>query len=78
MRLPEIPISAVAVEIYDQEIAYVGTDVGVFRSSNGGTSWTAFQDGLPRSPVTELSLHYKNRILFAATMGRGVYRRQLE
>jgi ligand-binding sensor domain-containing protein len=77
-RLPDAPISAIAAEAYNFDIAYVGTDVGVFRTSDGGVTWTAFQNGLPRSPVTELILHQKDRILFAATMGRGIYRRSLE
>jgi photosystem II stability/assembly factor-like uncharacterized protein len=78
MRLPDVPMSAIAVDPFDRNVAYVGTDVGVFRTSDGGASWLAFQDGLPRSPVTELRLNRRRRILFAATMGRGVYRRSLE
>jgi photosystem II stability/assembly factor-like uncharacterized protein len=77
LHLPDVPTSAVAVDNLDRDVAYVGTDVGVFRSSDGGTTWTAFQEGLARSPVTELRLHRNRRTLFAATMGRGVYTRRL-
>jgi photosystem II stability/assembly factor-like uncharacterized protein len=78
MFLPDVPVCAVAIDSFDRNSVYVGTDVGVFRTSDGGDTWTAFQDGLPRSPVTELRLNKTNRFLFAATMGRGVYRRRLE
>lgn len=78
MQLPDVPMSAIALDPFDRNVAYVGTDVGVFRTSDGGVSWLAFQEGLPRSPVTELRLNRRQRILFAATMGRGVYRRSLD
>ncbi|MGH9972751.1 MAG: hypothetical protein ACRD93_02500, partial [Nitrososphaeraceae archaeon] len=71
------PTSAIAVDNLDSEVAYVGTDVGVYRTSDGGASWTSFQERLPRSPITELRLHRSGRLLFAATMGRGVYSRPI-
>ena len=77
LLLPDVPTSAIAVDNLDSEVAYVGTDVGMYRTSDGGTSWTTFQEGLPRSPITQLCLHRSARILFAATMGRGVYSRSI-
>jgi photosystem II stability/assembly factor-like uncharacterized protein len=76
-NLPDIPTSAVAISDFDSEVAYVGTDVGVFRTTDGGESWTAFQDGLPRSPVVELKFNRRHDRLFAGTMGRGVYVRDV-
>ncbi len=78
LNLPDVPTSTVAIDNLDPDVAYVGTDVGVFRTSDGGITWTTFQDGLARSPITELRLHRNARVLFAATMGRGVYRRRLK
>lgn len=75
--LPDVPTSAVVIDNLDRNVAYAGTDVGVFRTSDGGITWTVFQEGLARSPVTELRLQRGTRTLFAATMGRGVYRRRL-
>ena len=77
MSLPDVPTSAVALSDVDSEIAYAGTDVGVFRTTNGGITWTAFQDGLPRSPVVELLFHRNYNRLFAGTMGRGVFVRDV-
>jgi photosystem II stability/assembly factor-like uncharacterized protein len=76
-NLPDVPTSAVAVSDFDSEVAYAGTDVGAFRTVDGGETWTAFQDGLPRSPVTELKFNRRHNRLFAATMGRGVYARDV-
>lgn len=77
MSLPDVPTSAVALSDVDSEIAYAGTDVGVFRTTNGGMTWTAFQDGLPRAPVVELLYHRNYDRLFAGTMGRGVFVRDV-
>jgi photosystem II stability/assembly factor-like uncharacterized protein len=77
LSLPDVPTSAVALSDVDSEIAYAGTDVGVFRTTNGGSTWSGFQDGLPRSPVVELRYHRQYDRIFAATMGRGVYVRDV-
>jgi len=78
LHLPDVPTSAVSIDNRDSDIVYVGTDVGVFKTSDGGNTWTSFHEGLPSSPVTELRLHRLGRSLFAATMGRGVYRCKLD
>lgn len=74
ISLPDVATSAVALA-EDPFVAFVGTDVGVFRTTTKGETWDSFQDGMPRSPVMELRLNRSHRRLFAATMGRGVYSR---
>ncbi len=77
LSLPDVPTSAAALADFDPLVAYAGTDVGVFRTTDGGVTWTAFQDGLPRSPVVELRFNRRFNRLFAGTMGRGVYVRDV-
>nr|WP_296068654.1 hypothetical protein [uncultured Actinoplanes sp.] len=77
LDLPDVPTGAVALAGFDPLVAYAGTDVGVFRTTDGGVTWAAYQDGLPRSPVTELRFNRRFNRLFAATMGRGVYARDV-
>ena len=77
MSLPDVPTSAVALDDMDTEVAYAGTDVGVFRTADGGDTWFPFQTDLPRSPVTELRFNRRFRRLFAGTMGRGIYYRDI-
>jgi len=77
LNLPDVPTSAAALVDFDSLVAYAGTDVGVFRTTDGGVTWTAFQDGLPRSPVVELRFNHRFNRLYAATMGRGVYIRDV-
>ena len=53
---------------------YVGNDIGVLRSVDGGVSWTVLDDiHFPRAPVTDLVLARDARVLRAATYGRGVF-----
>lgn len=77
LSLPDVPTSAVALSDFDSNVAYAGTDVGVFRTTDAGVTWMAFQDGLPRSPVVELRFNRRFNRLYAATMGRGVFIRDV-
>ena len=52
---------------------YVGTDNGVYSSSDGGVTWTPYKTGLPNAQVTQLVLDPTTDILAAGTDGRGVY-----
>jgi photosystem II stability/assembly factor-like uncharacterized protein len=77
--LPDVPTSAVIVDKSTWfEVVYVGTDVGVYMTWNGGWTWMRLHRGLPRVPITRLRLHLQDRWLYAATMGRGAFRRQVD
>jgi len=52
---------------------YAACDVGVWRSTDGGTTWNALNDGLPQAPVTDLKIHRTFPTLYAAVYGRGVF-----
>ncbi|HKW02139.1 MAG TPA: hypothetical protein VJN96_20120 [Vicinamibacterales bacterium] len=75
--LPDIPVSAIVVDQYNPEVVYVSTDIGVFRTRDGGDSWEPFDDGLPRIVVSEIVLHTSDNTLYVSTMGRGAFRRVL-
>jgi photosystem II stability/assembly factor-like uncharacterized protein len=68
-----IPFNAIALDgTTTPSTIYVGTDFGVVRSVDGGTSWSILDDiHFPRVPV--LDLIYRNGILRAGTYGRGVF-----
>jgi hypothetical protein len=57
---------------------YVGADIGVWHSPDAGANWAPLQNGLPDAPVFDLQLHPTQRLLRAATYGRGVYELALE
>ncbi|MCI0704510.1 MAG: FG-GAP-like repeat-containing protein [Planctomycetia bacterium] len=52
---------------------YVATEVGVFVSTNRGTTWATLGQGLPAVPVVDLHFNAQQEILAAATQGRGVF-----
>lgn len=51
----------------------VGTDVGVFVSSDQGQNWGVLAEGLPNSIVHDIELHDLSGYLRTATFGRGVW-----
>ncbi len=70
-----LPFSAIALDGTDTPTTiYVGTDLGVLRSVDGGASWSVLDDiHFPRAPVLDLVLNQKAGVLRAATYGRGVF-----
>lgn len=76
-NLPDIPHQAVCVDPEAPENIYVGTDLGVFHSSDYGASWEEFNDGMPSAMVLDLTISRSNGKLRASTFGNGVYERKL-
>jgi hypothetical protein len=53
---------------------YVGTDLGVMRSIDGGSNWSVLDDvHFPNVPVTDFALNTQAGVLRASTYGRGVF-----
>ncbi|MHB8644740.1 MAG: IPT/TIG domain-containing protein [Thermomicrobiales bacterium] len=74
-NLPDVPAtSIVAYASTPNPTLVVSTDIGVFLSTNNGTSWSALQNGLPNVPVDEVFTDIAHTTLFAATHGRGMWK----
>jgi hypothetical protein len=73
----DAPASAVVVDPAHPERVFVGTDVGVFRTTRTGAAtwdpWTLFSQGLPEAAVLDLQVHAGARVLRATTHGRGAW-----
>jgi hypothetical protein len=52
---------------------YAATDIGMYVTTNGGSSWALMGFGLPNAPVLSLALHEPSRTLLAATHGRSAW-----
>ena len=76
--LLDVQHNAVAVDPDNPAHVYVGADIGVWRSTDGGATWQTFSEGLPDAAVIDISLHNPRRLLRAATHGRSVYERTLD
>jgi photosystem II stability/assembly factor-like uncharacterized protein len=70
--IPNVPVNCLVVDPFDARSLYAGTDIGVFHSSDGFT-WSPFGLGLPRVAVFDLAIQHPNRVLRAATHGRGIW-----
>ena len=71
--IPDVPVSAFVVDPANSNTLYAGTDIGVFRSTDGGANWQPFSDNLPRVAVFGMELHPTQRVLRIATHGRGIW-----
>jgi photosystem II stability/assembly factor-like uncharacterized protein len=76
--LPDIPVNALVIDSAAPDTYYIATDVAVYRTTNAGTTWTQFSQGLPNCAVFDLRLHQPTRLLRAGTHGRGLWERQLD
>jgi photosystem II stability/assembly factor-like uncharacterized protein len=75
--LPDIPVNAIAIDETKENgqpltALYVGTDVGVFESLDGGSHWRRLSRGMPNVAVFGLARD-PNGGLVAATHGRGMF-----
>ena len=76
--LPDLPTSAVVLDPTFPQHVYVGNDLGVYLSKDGGQSWALFSDGLPEAVIAmDLSISPTNSKLRLATHGNGAYERLL-
>src|SRR5262249_23379824 len=71
-NLPDIPAHSVLVDPFNTNRLYVGTDLGVFVTNDGGTSWAVENTGFA-NVVTE-ALAMDGASLFAFTHGRGAWK----
>lgn len=68
-----IPVHVIQNQPGSQNTLYAGTDFGVYRSLDGGTSWARFGNNLPMVAVRDLYLAPDGSFMRAATYGRGVW-----
>ena len=82
--LLDIHYNAIVADPANANTVYVGGDLGVWRTTDGGATWTPFAEGLPEAAVIDLALFPANAgrqapaILRVATFGRGVWERILD
>ncbi|MEP7267025.1 MAG: T9SS type A sorting domain-containing protein [Saprospiraceae bacterium] len=72
--LPDVPTNSIVVSPKNSKQVYVGNDLGVFVSNNGGASWEKFMAGLPNAVLAmSLSISAEAGLIKVATHGNGVY-----
>ncbi len=74
--LPDVPVNCIAVDPNNTARLYIGTEMGVFVSTNGGANWAVENTGFIGVPVESLSFINADGVtsLYAFTNGRGAWR----
>ena len=72
--LPDVPASAVVVDPLYPDHVYVGNDLGIYATRNGGSSWFQLHQGLSEAVmVMDLGISPVDRKLRAFTHGQGCF-----
>ncbi len=71
--IPLGPVNVIREDPVDRNILYVGTDGGVFVTSDGGKTWGILGGNLPFAYVHDLIIHPRDNIIVIATHGRGMW-----
>lgn len=69
--LPEAPVRSLTVHPRISNFLYIGTEVGVFASEDGGGNWSATNEGPTNCSVEEL--FWMEETLVCVTHGRGMF-----
>ena len=70
--LPDVPANAIIPSRTDTNTVFVATDLGVWYTTNGGTNWKQFGNGLPNVVSYDMRLTPENRLV-VGTFGRGIW-----
>ncbi len=71
--LPDVPIRGIARHPTQPQWLYVGTEVGLFASDDGGATWSTSDFGPAAVSVDEVVFMHDSKRLLAATHGRGLF-----
>jgi len=72
--LPDVGVNVIKVDPGDPSTLYVGTEVGLYRSTDAGGIWSRFGAGtLPLVDVRDVCIAPASQRLTAATYGRGFW-----
>jgi len=77
-NLPDIPYNTILIDPERPDNIYIGNDLGIYVSEDGGGSWIPFMEGLPEAVLAmHLSISPANQKLRIATHGNGVFQTDL-
>lgn len=76
--LPAEPINVIREDPKNNNILYVGTDLGAYVSLDRGENWHSLGHSLPTAAVHDLIVHPKENELIIGTHGRSVYKLDAE
>jgi photosystem II stability/assembly factor-like uncharacterized protein len=60
-------------DLENPDLLFLGTELGLFISIDGGAHWARFSGNLPPVAVWDVAIHPREKDLIIATHGRGIY-----
>ncbi len=66
-------IHAVEQDFMNPNLLFVGTEFGIYCTTDGGENWVPLKSGLPVIPVRDITIQKRESDLVIATFGRGIY-----
>lgn len=73
-NLPEnVSVYTITEDFIDPNLLFVGTEFGLFVSTNAGKEWIQLKDNNPTIAVRDLEIHKRESDLIVGTFGRGIY-----
>jgi PASTA domain/Divergent InlB B-repeat domain/Sortilin, neurotensin receptor 3, len=68
-----VPVNVVMVDPQNSSTVYAGTQLGLYSSSDGGATWSRFGAGLPLINIDDLYISADDKVIRAASYGRGFW-----
>lgn len=72
-NIPAGPVNVIREHPTNPNVLFVGTDFGVYVSTNGGARWDVLGGNLPSTQVSDLQYHPVDQVLVISTYGRGMF-----
>lgn len=77
-NLPLSPVNVIREDPVNENILYLGNDMGVFVSFNRGQTWNPFIKGLTTVAVHDLVIQPDENHLLVGTHGRSIYKAEID
>jgi hypothetical protein len=73
-NLSPFPVMALEYQKGSNKRLFAGTDAGVYYRDESMSQWECFNSGLPICIITDLDYDPYNKVLYASTQGRAIYK----
>jgi hypothetical protein len=67
------PINVIREDHRNPNLLFVGTELGLFTSIDGGRNWMQLRNGMPTNPVHDVQIHPRENEIIVGTHGRGIF-----
>ncbi len=72
-NLPNEAINVITEDPIQSNIIYIGTDQGLYISTDSGKSFSAWTSGLPGVSIHDIKVHARDKKIVLGTHGRSIY-----